>query len=73
MTEPTHVLILAAGLGTRMKSDLAKVLHRLGGEPLIAHIVRSVTALEPASVVVVVGHQAAEGEAAARAAVAGTP
>jgi bifunctional UDP-N-acetylglucosamine pyrophosphorylase/glucosamine-1-phosphate N-acetyltransferase len=73
VTEPTHVLILAAGLGTRMKSDLAKVLHRLGGEPLIAQVVRSATALDPASIVVVVGHQAAEVEAAARAALAETP
>ncbi|PYS96561.1 MAG: bifunctional N-acetylglucosamine-1-phosphate uridyltransferase/glucosamine-1-phosphate acetyltransferase, partial [Acidobacteria bacterium] len=34
---PLDILILAAGLGTRMRSSTAKVLHKLGGRPLIAH------------------------------------
>ena len=51
------VLILAAGLGTRMKSDLAKVLHRLDGRPLINHVCRTATALAPQSIYVVIGHQ----------------
>lgn len=56
-----NVLILAAGLGTRMKSRRAKVLHRAGGMPLIEHVVG--TALElapPGQVTVVIGHQAEE-------------
>ena len=54
------VLILAAGLGTRMKSDLAKVLHRLDGRPLINHVCRTATALAPQSIYVVIGHQGEE-------------
>ena len=40
MNTPINVLILAAGLGTRMKSDQAKVLHKLGSRPLIAHVAK---------------------------------
>jgi NDP-sugar pyrophosphorylase family protein len=54
------VLIMAAGLGTRMKSNVAKVLHRLDGRPLISHVCRSALALNPGKVVVIVGHQAEE-------------
>ena len=52
------VLILAAGKGTRMRSDLPKVLHPLAGRPLLAHVLHTVRALRAAHVVVVVGHQA---------------
>lgn len=52
-----EVLILAAGLGTRMRSNLAKVLHKLDGRPLISHVCRTATALAPQKVYVVVGHQ----------------
>ena len=52
------VLILAAGLGTRMKSSLAKVLHKLGGRPLIAHVSRTAALLNPRKTYVVVGYQA---------------
>jgi bifunctional UDP-N-acetylglucosamine pyrophosphorylase/glucosamine-1-phosphate N-acetyltransferase len=58
---------MAAGLGTRMKSNRAKVLHELGGAPLIAHVVRAAQALEPRSIIVIVGHQAEEVERAALA------
>jgi bifunctional UDP-N-acetylglucosamine pyrophosphorylase/glucosamine-1-phosphate N-acetyltransferase len=51
---------MAAGLGTRMKSKRAKVLHELGGAPLIAHVVRAAQALEPRSIITIVGHQAEE-------------
>ncbi len=51
------VLILAAGLGTRMRSNLAKVLHKLDGRPLINHVCRTATALAPRKVYVVIGHQ----------------
>ncbi|MEZ5306322.1 MAG: bifunctional UDP-N-acetylglucosamine diphosphorylase/glucosamine-1-phosphate N-acetyltransferase GlmU [Pyrinomonadaceae bacterium] len=53
-----NVLILAAGLGTRMKSNLAKVLHELDGRPLINHVCRTASALAPSKIFVVVGHQA---------------
>ena len=58
---------MAAGLGTRMKSNRAKVLHELGGLPLIAHVVRAAQALNPRAILVVVGHQAEEVERAALA------
>lgn len=60
------MLILAAGLGTRMKSQKAKVLHELGGRPMIAHVVRQALLLNPGRIYVVVGHQAGEVEAAVR-------
>ncbi len=56
--KPVDVLILAAGLGTRMKSNIAKVLHKLDGRPLIAHVCRTAAKLEPRGIYVVVGHQA---------------
>ena len=53
------VIVLAAGLGTRMKSRTAKVLHRAGGMTLVEHVVDNALALaDPDRVVVVVGHQA---------------
>lgn len=63
---PLDVLILAAGLGTRMRSGVAKVLHKLGNRPLIAHVCRTAAALSPRHIYVVVGHQAKEVEAAVR-------
>jgi bifunctional UDP-N-acetylglucosamine pyrophosphorylase / glucosamine-1-phosphate N-acetyltransferase len=57
------VLVLAAGLGTRMKSNLAKVLHKLDGRPLIAHVCQTAAELEPNMIVVVVGHQAGDVQA----------
>lgn len=58
------VVILAAGLGTRMKSGLVKVLHPLAGQPLVKHVLRAVTELEPEKVVLVLGHQADSVQAA---------
>lgn len=60
MTRPTplHVIVLAAGKGTRMRSGLPKVLQPLGGRPLIAHVLERARGLEPRVVTVVVGHQA---------------
>src|ERR1700739_824063 len=52
------IVILAAGKGTRLKSSLAKVLHRAGGRTLVEHIVRACEPLKPRTTVVVVGHQA---------------
>ncbi len=51
------VLILAAGLGTRMRSNLAKVLHELDGRPLVNHVCRTASALAPSKIYVVIGHQ----------------
>jgi bifunctional UDP-N-acetylglucosamine pyrophosphorylase/glucosamine-1-phosphate N-acetyltransferase len=60
------VMVLAAGLGTRMNSERAKVLHELAGRPLISYSVRSALSVKPDRLFVVVGHQAAEVEAAVR-------
>jgi bifunctional UDP-N-acetylglucosamine pyrophosphorylase/glucosamine-1-phosphate N-acetyltransferase len=58
MTSQTNVVILAAGLGTRMKSKRAKVLHRAGGMTLIEHVVHAAGAIAPSdNATVVVGHQ----------------
>jgi bifunctional UDP-N-acetylglucosamine pyrophosphorylase / glucosamine-1-phosphate N-acetyltransferase len=54
---PLDVVIMAAGKGTRMKSALPKVLHRLGGKPLLQHVVETAAELKARSVVVIVGHQ----------------
>ncbi len=51
------VVILAAGQGTRMKSALPKVLHRIGGRPLVGHVLDTARDLAPAHVVVVVRHE----------------
>src|SRR5215213_8400116 len=62
--KPLDILILAAGLGTRMRSDLAKVLHLLDGRPLINYVSRTAASLAPEKIYVVVGHQAKDVEAA---------
>ncbi len=56
MTDPLHVVILAAGEGKRMKSDLPKVLQPLAGRPMLAHVVDTARALGAARVHVVHGH-----------------
>ena len=53
---PLTIVILAAGMGTRMKSQTPKVLHSVLGLPLIEHVLHSASALGAASTVVVVGH-----------------
>jgi bifunctional UDP-N-acetylglucosamine pyrophosphorylase/glucosamine-1-phosphate N-acetyltransferase len=59
MKPPVNVVILAAGLGTRMKPKRAKVLHRAGGLALVEHVVNAATAITPPEhITVVVGHQA---------------
>ena len=59
MEKHVSVVILAAGLGTRMKSRQAKVLHRAGGDTLVGHAVSTALASAPAErIFVVVGHQA---------------
>jgi bifunctional UDP-N-acetylglucosamine pyrophosphorylase/glucosamine-1-phosphate N-acetyltransferase len=53
-----EVIVLAAGQGTRMRSDLPKVLHPLAGRPLLAHVLDTARSLDPAKIHVVVGHGA---------------
>ncbi len=66
---PLHVVILAAGQGKRMHSALPKVLHRIAGRPLLAHVMDAAMSLKPERVFVVYGH----GGAGVKAAFAGAP
>ena len=52
-----HIVVLAAGKGTRMKSARAKVLHEAAGRPLIEHVLAAADRLAPRSIAVVIGHQ----------------
>lgn len=61
---PIDVVIMAAGKGTRMKSRLPKVLHRLGGKPLLGHVLDTARSLQARKAVVITGHGAIEVEAA---------
>lgn len=56
MTTPLHVVVLAAGEGKRMKSALPKVLQRIAGRPMLAHVLDSARALDPAGIHIVYGH-----------------
>lgn len=64
--QPTDIVIMAAGKGTRMKSRKPKVLQELGGRPLLGHVLASARQLQPRSIVVVCGHAAEQVEAACR-------
>ena len=63
-TYPLDVVIMAAGKGTRMKSRLPKVLHRLAGRALLQHVVDTAATLQARRVIVITGHGAMEVEAA---------
>ncbi|HVK52086.1 MAG TPA: bifunctional UDP-N-acetylglucosamine diphosphorylase/glucosamine-1-phosphate N-acetyltransferase GlmU [Pseudoxanthomonas sp.] len=56
MTQPLHVIILAAGEGKRMKSALPKVLQPIAGQPMLAHVIDAARALQPQGIHVVYGH-----------------
>jgi bifunctional UDP-N-acetylglucosamine pyrophosphorylase/glucosamine-1-phosphate N-acetyltransferase len=58
MSSEVHVVVLAAGQGTRMKSKLPKVLHPLAGRPLVEHVLQTANTVSPASVTLIVGHGA---------------
>lgn len=53
-----YTIILAAGKGTRMKSKLHKVLHRVAGKSMVDHVLTQVEQIHPEAVVTVVGHDA---------------
>ena len=55
MHKPLHIVILAAGEGTRMKSTLPKVLQRIGGRPMLVHLLETASSIEPVAIHVVVG------------------
>ena len=55
---PLHVVILAAGKGTRMKSVGPKVLHRVAGRPMVEYVLNATRTLAPETTTIVVGHQA---------------
>jgi bifunctional UDP-N-acetylglucosamine pyrophosphorylase/glucosamine-1-phosphate N-acetyltransferase len=57
MSAALHVIILAAGEGKRMKSSLPKVLQKIAGRPMLAHVIDSARALQPAGIHVVYGHR----------------
>ncbi|WP_171966782.1 bifunctional UDP-N-acetylglucosamine diphosphorylase/glucosamine-1-phosphate N-acetyltransferase GlmU [Stenotrophomonas bentonitica] len=69
MTHALHVIILAAGAGKRMKSDLPKVLQPIAGRPMLAHVIDTARQLQPDAIHVVYGH----GGEAVRAAFADQP
>ena len=58
MKNNVAVIILAAGMGTRMKSDKAKVLHEIAGQPMIVYVVSAAQKVAGDNVIVVIGHQA---------------
>jgi bifunctional UDP-N-acetylglucosamine pyrophosphorylase/glucosamine-1-phosphate N-acetyltransferase len=64
MSQNLHIVILAAGEGTRMKSHVPKVLHSIGGRPMITHLLDTAAQLEPAAVHVVIGSGADDVRAA---------
>ena len=64
VADPIAAIVLAAGKGTRMKSDLHKVLHPIAGRPMLLHLMASVDELSPAKKVVIVGDKADQLEAA---------
>ena len=56
--QETHVVVLAAGQGTRMKSGMPKVLHKVAGQTMIERVIRTAAATSPDTVTVIVGHRA---------------
>ena len=62
-----HLVILAAGKGTRLKSKRPKVLHEIGGRPLLEHVIRAAAQLiPPRDIFTIVGHEADKDRAAGK-------
>jgi len=57
VSRPLHVVILAAGAGTRMRSNKLKVLHQVAGLPMVEHVLRLAQSLNPAQITLVYGHK----------------
>ncbi|MDD5656631.1 MAG: NTP transferase domain-containing protein, partial [Elusimicrobia bacterium] len=57
-TKSLAALVLAAGQGTRMESSLPKVLHKVGGKPMLFYVLRIANAVKPGAIGIVVGHEA---------------
>jgi len=57
MTAPLHVIVLAAGEGKRMRSALPKVLQKIAGRPMLAHVINAARELAPAAIHIVYGHE----------------
>jgi bifunctional UDP-N-acetylglucosamine pyrophosphorylase/glucosamine-1-phosphate N-acetyltransferase len=55
-----YAIVLAAGKGTRMKSDLPKVLHEVAGKSMLEHVLSATTAIKPEKTIAIIGHGAAE-------------
>lgn len=60
MTQALHIVILAAGEGKRMKSSVPKVLQKIAGKPMLAHVIDAARTLEPAGLHIVYGHGGAQ-------------
>ena len=60
MTEAYNlsVVIMAAGKGTRMNSNIPKVLHKLSGKTLLQHVIDTAKELNPKKIIVIIGHEA---------------
>jgi len=58
--EPVTAIVLAAGMGTRMRSRRIKLLHQVAGRPMVAHVLDAALALRPRQLITVIGHQAEE-------------
>jgi len=67
MNSPLHIVVLAAGQGSRMKSRLPKVLHSLAGRPMLQHVLETARALQPEGTHVVIGHGAKQVSSAMQA------
>ncbi len=57
ISKPFAAIVLAAGLGKRMKSDLPKVLAQVAGKPILTHIIKTLDLLTPTSISIVIGHK----------------
>ena len=57
MNRNLSIIILAAGKGTRMKSDLPKVLHKINNKPMINQVIDTANTLNPDQIIIVIGYK----------------